>query len=68
MQTIFKIGQKVYVSEPRMPQYGKRVTIRGTVDAHRLGMFYECRDEQGNRLLLRVEEISASRPQSARQV
>ncbi|WP_228058464.1 MULTISPECIES: hypothetical protein [unclassified Nostoc] len=49
-----------------MPQYGKRVTVRGIVDGHSLGMFYDCRDDQGNRLLLRFEEISASKPQLAR--
>ncbi|NWF58967.1 MAG: hypothetical protein HXY43_06575 [Fischerella sp.] len=66
MQTTFRIGQKVYVSDPRMPQYGKRVTIRGTADGRSLGMFYECRDGQGNRLLLRESEISTTKPQSAR--
>ncbi|WP_026736165.1 hypothetical protein [Fischerella sp. PCC 9605] len=66
MATTFKIGQKVYIIEPRMPQYGRRVVIRGIADGHSLGMFYECRDEHGNRLLLRVEEISAAKPQSMR--
>ncbi len=66
MQNGFYVGQKVYVSEPRMPQYGKRVTIRGVRDGHSLGMFLVCRDEQGNQLLLRTEELSASKPQSNR--
>ncbi len=66
MGTTFRIGQKVYVSDPRMPQYGRRVTVRGTVDGRSLGMFFECRDEQGNRLLLRVEEVSTAKPQLMR--
>ncbi|MCP6761929.1 MAG: hypothetical protein NHB32_24985 [Fischerella sp. CENA71] len=66
MATTFRIGQKVYIIEHRMPQYGRRVTIRGTADSRSLGMFFECRDEQGNRLLLRVEEIAVSKPQSMR--
>ncbi|WP_315787900.1 hypothetical protein [Fischerella sp. JS2] len=66
MINTFRIGQKVYIIEPRMPQYGKRVTVRGSADSRSLGMFYECTDEQGNRLLLRPEEISAAKPQSVR--
>ncbi len=66
MATTFRVGQKVYIIEHRMPQYGRRVTVRGTVDSRSLGMFYECRDEQGNRLLLRESEVSAAKPQSMR--
>ncbi|GEM_PF-2606339 len=65
-QSVFSVRQKVYVSDPRMPQYGRRVTIRGFLNGRSLGMFLICRDEQGNELLLRSEEISASKPQSTR--
>ncbi|WP_392407982.1 hypothetical protein [Chlorogloeopsis fritschii] len=50
------------MSEPRMPQYGKWVTIRGTSDGHNLGTFLVCRDDKGNKLLLRESEVSISKP------
>lgn len=62
----FGIKQKIYISDPRMPQYGRRVTIRGFLNGRSLGMFLICRDDQGNELLLRSEEVSASKPQSTR--
>ncbi len=49
-----------------MPQYGRRVTIRGFLDGRSLGMFLICRDDRGNELLLQLEEISAILPQSIR--
>ncbi|MBF2008055.1 hypothetical protein ACF3DV_32030 [Chlorogloeopsis fritschii PCC 9212] len=61
-ELFYRIGQKVYVSEPRMPQYGKWVTIRGTSDGHNLGTFLVCRDDKGNKLLLRESEVSISKP------
>ncbi|MFQ4142486.1 hypothetical protein [Chlorogloeopsis sp. ULAP02] len=61
-EPVYRIGQKVYVSEPKMPQYGKWVIVRGTSDGHRLGIFLVCRDDKGNKLLLRESEVSSSQP------
>ncbi|MBH8572435.1 hypothetical protein I8752_05175 [Nostocaceae cyanobacterium CENA369] len=58
-----RFGQKVYVSEPRMPQYGRLLTIYGSHHSPSLGIFLVCKDDQGNRLLLQPQELSASKPQ-----
>jgi hypothetical protein len=61
-QPVFKVRQKVYVSDPRMPQYRRRVTVRGFLDGGSLGTFLTCTDDLGNQLILRPEEVSVQKP------